>query len=88
MTRHAGILKSRPDPFLYEHIAVADATGFHLDANLSAPGFRLRALDDFEIPSWLTHLHCFHLNSFLYGLRAGGHEMIAKISCSTETKPA
>ena len=71
MARHARILKSRPLSFLDERVTVADTAGFHLDAHLPAPGLRNRALDDFEITSWLTDLNGFHANSFLYGLYKG-----------------
>jgi hypothetical protein len=67
VARHSRILNPRPVPFFHQHVAVTDATGFYLDSYLAASRLWNRALNDFEISTWLAHLHCFHKNpSFLH----------------------
>jgi hypothetical protein len=57
---NAGVLNAGPSAFFREHVAVADATSLHLDANLSSLGLRNLALDDFEISSRLGNRRRFH----------------------------
>ena len=60
VARHSRILNSRPEPFLYECVAVADTAGFHLEAHLPASRLWSWALDDFKSSSWLADLYGFH----------------------------
>jgi hypothetical protein len=46
---NARILNSRPEAFFRERVSVANATGLHLDANLSGVRLRSLSLDDLEI---------------------------------------
>jgi len=39
---------------------VTDAARFYLDTNLATAWLRDRALDDFEISTWLADLNGFH----------------------------
>ena len=52
---------SGPVSFFDQHVAVADAAGFDLDAHLAAGGFGDGALDDFEISSGFADLDGFHI---------------------------
>jgi len=61
------ILDSGPMTFLYERIAVADATGFDFNSDLGAAGLGNVSFYDFEITTGFTDLdsfHCWH-SSFL-----------------------
>ena len=57
---NAGILKARPQAFFDEHIAVADATGVDLDADLSRVRLWDRTLDDFKLRSGFRNLCSLH----------------------------
>src|SRR5262249_56421180 len=60
MSWNAGILNSWPRAVFREHIAVADATGLHLDAHLSCIGGGNLAFDDLEICSRIRNLRYLH----------------------------
>src|SRR5262245_52699953 len=67
MSWHPWIFESGgPVTFFDEHIAVADAAGFHLDANLVMLWLGDGALADFKVSPRLRDLHDFH------GFRHGG----------------
>ena len=57
---HARILNSRPVSLFHQGVAVADAAGLHLDANLSSARFWNRTFNDFEISTWFADLYGFH----------------------------
>ena len=65
----ARILKSRPDPFFDQRVAVADAAGLDLNSHLAAARMGDRTLDEFEISAWLADLDCSH-NMFSHRLGA------------------
>jgi hypothetical protein len=46
---------------------VADAAGFHFNADMTAPGLWNGAVNDFEITFGLADLNGFHGNPFLFG---------------------
>jgi hypothetical protein len=56
----ARILEPRPIAFLYEHIAVADATGFDFNADLLAGGLGDWAFYELEIAAGFGYLDYFH----------------------------
>jgi hypothetical protein len=58
--RHARILNTRQQSLFHQRIAVTDAARFYLDTNLATVWLRDRALDDFEISTWLADLNGFH----------------------------
>src|SRR5215472_1307280 len=60
MSGDAWILKSRPQPFLHEHVTVAYATGLYLNAHLPCARCGNRAFDYLEIRSRLRHLRYLH----------------------------
>jgi hypothetical protein len=57
---NARVLDSRPMAFFYERVAVADAAGFNLDADLPARGLGNVAFDEFKISAGLAYLDGFH----------------------------
>jgi hypothetical protein len=57
---NAGILNSGPQAVFREHIAVADTTGLHLDADLSCIGGGNLTFDDLEICSRFGDLRRLH----------------------------
>ncbi len=57
---NARILNAGPRPFLNQRVAVADATGLDLDANVSRTRLRDFALDNLKIASWALNLGYFH----------------------------
>jgi hypothetical protein len=57
---NAWILEAGPMAFLYERIAVADATGFDFDPDLVARGFGNVSFDEFKITTGLADLDGFH----------------------------
>src|SRR2546425_511647 len=72
MSGNARILNSWPESFFREHVAVADATGLHLNAHLSCTRLRNLALDKLEICSGfrnLRRLHWCHLWGYRYSQR-------------------
>src|SRR5207249_8197085 len=60
MSGNARILNSWPESFFREHVAVADATGLHLNAHLSCTRLRNLALDKLEICSGFRNLRRLH----------------------------
>jgi len=60
VARNAWILQARPEPFFYEHIAVADPAGFHLYAHLGRTWFGNIAFDQFKIAACFANLGDFH----------------------------
>ena len=62
MTRHARILKSWPQTFLDEHIAVANAACFHFHAHLPGGRFRDVAFHQFKISTGFADLRRFHFH--------------------------
>src|SRR6185503_19638444 len=60
MSGNSWIFDARPKAFFREHIAVADATSFYLDANFSIARLRNVSLDDFERTFAFCHLHSLH----------------------------
>jgi hypothetical protein len=58
--RDAWVLNSRPMPFFYRHIAVANAAGLDLNTHLPAARLRYRALNHFEISSRSVYSDSFH----------------------------
>jgi hypothetical protein len=66
MSRNARILKSRPESFFDQHVTVANATGFDLDANLPASRLRDGTLNYFEISSGLADLDGLHGDLSIY----------------------
>ena len=57
---NARVLDSGPVAFFYERVAVADAAGFNLDADLAASGLGNIAFDEFKISAGLADLDGFH----------------------------
>jgi hypothetical protein len=53
-------LQAWPGTFFDQSITVADAAGFHFDADLATGGFWDGAIDDFEISTGLADLNRFH----------------------------
>jgi hypothetical protein len=68
---NARILDAGPIAFLYERVAVADATGFDFDPDMVAGGVGNVSFDEFEITAGLADLDSFHFrhNFFLMNLR-------------------
>src|SRR6266853_2060625 len=67
MPRNARILKSWPQPLFHHHVTVADAAGFHLDANFSRAGIRNGSFENFPVSAGFAYLgncHAFHRMSF------------------------
>jgi hypothetical protein len=60
VSRYTRILKACPMAFFHKSVAVADAAGFDLDANLPASGFGDGAVDELEISTGLADLDGFH----------------------------
>jgi hypothetical protein len=60
MSGNTRILKPRPQPFLNQDVAMANATCFHLDPNLSYARLWYGTFDDFEIATGFTDLRRFH----------------------------
>ena len=58
---NAGILNSGPQSLFREYVAVANATGLHLDAHMPCSWFGNCALDDLEVSSGAGNLRDFHL---------------------------
>ena len=56
----ARILNAGPDSFFHQHIAVTNATGLDLNADLTASGLRGWAFDDFEVSTGFADLNGFH----------------------------
>ena len=56
----AGILNARPQAFFRERVAMADATGLHLDSHVSRAGLRNFTLYDLEIRSRCRNLRRLH----------------------------
>jgi hypothetical protein len=65
MPWHSRQLQPRVHRTLNQHIAVTDATGFHLDANLPRSWRRNVPLDNFERPARLRCLCHFHTSHVL-----------------------
>jgi hypothetical protein len=57
---HARILKSGPDSFFHQRIAMTDPTGFDFNTDLTATGLRSGAFDNFEISMRFADLNGFH----------------------------
>ena len=55
-----GIIDARPEPFLDEGVAVADAAGLHPHADLAMLRFGNLALHEFEGASGHAYLRCSH----------------------------
>jgi hypothetical protein len=60
MSGNSWIFDAWPKAFFREHIAVADATSFYLDANFSIARLRNVSLDYFERTFAFCHLHSLH----------------------------
>ena len=64
---HTRILDSGPVAFFYQRIAVTNAAGFDLDADLAPRRLRNGAFDDFKISTGLADLNGFHGDDSLSG---------------------
>ncbi len=64
MTGNSRILNARPESFLDEDIAMTNATGFHLDADLATARVWNISFDEFETAASFSYLHCFHASHF------------------------
>jgi hypothetical protein len=62
MARDAGIIESRPLPFLHKHVTMANPAGLDFHADRVGPGFRNRTMDDLERTSWCSNLYRRHLS--------------------------
>jgi hypothetical protein len=60
----ARVLDAGPVSFFHQHVAVADAAGFDLNANLLGAGLRDRALDYFKVSTGFADLNGFHKDLF------------------------
>src|SRR2546430_15653535 len=60
MTGHTRILKSGPQTFFNENVAVANAARFYFHANLPSTRLRDVAFHQFPISTGLANLCCFH----------------------------
>jgi hypothetical protein len=56
----ARILDAWPHSFFHQHIAVADAAGLNLDANLITPWLGYGTLNDLKVSAGLADLNRFH----------------------------
>src|SRR5437867_2800416 len=63
MTGHTRILKSGPQTFFDEHIAVANAACLHFHANLPSARLRDVAFHQFPISARLANLCCLHFRA-------------------------
>jgi hypothetical protein len=76
---HAGLLDAGPMSFFDQGVAVTDAAGFYLDANLAAAGLRGGALDNFEVSTCLADLNDFH-GSHRWGEGFSGFK-VSRLNC-------
>src|SRR5262245_7120412 len=60
MSRHAGVLNTRPLPLLHKRITVANAASRDLDANRSRHRLGNRPLDNFKVPFCAGNLRYTH----------------------------
>src|SRR5208282_4534041 len=68
---NARILDARPIAFLDQRIAVADATGFNFNSDLTAAGFGNVSFDEFEISAGFADLDSFHLRHSSFLMNSG-----------------
>jgi len=70
VTGDARLPDSGPMTFFHERVAMADAAGFDLDADLPASGFVDVAFDQFKVSTGLAYLDGFHAgHGFSSGIR-------------------
>src|SRR5262249_21598449 len=62
MTRNTRILKTRPQTFFDQHVAVTNPAGFNFHAHLSRTGLGNFSFDQFKISAWFSNLRCFHFS--------------------------
>ena len=72
VTRHTWILQAGPETILHDHVAVADAAGFDVHADLARTGFGEGALDQFPITASFADLCGFHRGSHEFLLLEAG----------------
>src|SRR5262249_29660136 len=62
MTRNTRILKTRPQTFFDQHVAVTNPARFNFHAHLSRTGLGNFSFDQFKISTWFTNLRYFHFS--------------------------
>src|SRR5262245_45996681 len=92
VARHTRKLQARPEPFFYQHVAVADPAGFHFYAHLPRPWFGNIAFNQLKIAGCFANLGHFH-RSYGYSCRCHSPPMNSVVveghlPCSLELSAA
>jgi len=79
---NAWILDAWVMAFLYERVAVADAAGFDLDADLVSAGIGNVSFDEFEITAGFADLNSLHLRHGFFLMKSSLMEKLMAIKTS------